>query len=182
MGQQASNGRNPLYADAAGADRTDLDHDVAEVTSAVMSASRLFVALSARALADIDATLTLPQLRTLVVLENQGPIKLAVLATALAVNPSTAMRMIDKLETIGLVDRQINPDNRREVVLRLTGDGHRLVGQVQARRHEEIAAIVRRLPADQRAHLVTALRALTVAADEPAIDPLTDSAPHRPHR
>jgi len=146
-----------------------------------MTASRLFVALSARALTDIDATLTLPQLRTLVVLENQGPIKLAVLASALAVNPSTAMRMVDKLETIGLVNRQTNPDNRREVILRLTADGHRLVGQVQARRHEEIATIVARLPADQRAGLVQALRALTVAADEPAIDPLTGPAPYLEH-
>jgi DNA-binding MarR family transcriptional regulator len=181
MGHQASSGRRLYRAVAAGAGSANLDQDVAEVTAAVMSASRLFVALSARALADIDATLTLPQLRTLVVLENQGPIKLAVLASTLAVNPSTAMRMVDKLEAIRLVDRQSNPDNRREVVLRLTEDGHQLVERVQAHRHAEIAAIVGRLPAEQRTGLVHALRALVIAADEPAVDPLTGPVPYPGH-
>lgn len=48
-------------------------------------------------------------------------------------NPSTAMRTVDKLESLGLVDRQINPANRREVILRLTAVGRGLVQQVLAR-------------------------------------------------
>jgi DNA-binding MarR family transcriptional regulator len=148
-----------------------LSHDTEEVISAVMTASRLFVALSARTLADIDAPLTLPQLRALVVLKNQGPVKLAVLAAALAVNPSTAMRTIDKVEALGLVDRQTNPDNRREVILRLTTKGHELVDEVLSHRHLEIAKIVARLSPDQRSELVRALRALITAADEPALEP-----------
>jgi DNA-binding MarR family transcriptional regulator len=149
---------------------------VEDVSTAVMTASRLFVAISARALTDIDPSLTLPQLRTLVVLDSQGPVKLATLASVLGVNPSTAMRMIDKLETVGHVDRQVNPDNRREVVLRLTTRGHRLVGEVLARRHDDIATIVERLPAEQRDGLVQALRALVAAAGEPALDLTTDPA------
>ncbi len=151
------------------------DGDTAEeVSAAVMTASRLFVAISARALADIDPSLTLPQLRTLVVLESQGPVKLAALASVLAVNPSTAMRMIDKLEAMGHVDRQVNPDNRREVVLRLTASGHRLVREVLTRRHDAIATIVERLPTDQRDGLVQALHTLIAVADEPAVDLASD--------
>ncbi|MFJ9850386.1 MarR family winged helix-turn-helix transcriptional regulator [Streptomyces sp. NPDC101150] len=159
----------------------DLHDTVGEVTAAVMTASRLFVAISARALAAIDPTLTLPQLRTLVVLHGEGPVKLAVLATALDVNPSTAMRMMDKLEIIGLVDRQINQGNRREVVLRVTRAGRRLVERVMAHRYEEIGAIVARLSADQRTGLVRALRALTETAGEAAVDSLTES-PKAPSR
>ncbi|MCQ4079138.1 MarR family transcriptional regulator [Streptomyces sp. RB6PN25] len=158
---------------ASRASRANLDGAVADVAAAVMAASRLFVAISARALADITPALTVQQLRTLVVLEAQGPIKLAELAAALTVNPSTAMRTVDKLEALGLVDRQVNPGNRREVVLRLTADGRNLVAQVMTRRHQEIATIVARLPADQRTGLVQALQALITAADEPAIDPLS---------
>ncbi|MER7987920.1 MarR family transcriptional regulator [Streptomyces noursei] len=152
----------------------DLHETVEEVAAAVMTASRLFVALSARALAETEPALTLPQLRTLVVLHGEGPVKLAALASGLDVNPSTAMRMVDKLEARGLVDRQMNPDNRREVILALKPHGRRLVEQVLAHRHREIQTIVASLPAERRAELVRGLRALTDAAGEPTADSLTE--------
>lgn len=151
----------------AGGGRAATDDTVKDVTAAVMTASRVLVAISARALADVDATLTVVQLRTLVVLEDRGPVKLAVLAGALGVNPSTAMRMVDKMAAAGLVDRQANPGSRREVLLSLTDSGRQVVERVMARRYEEIGALVSRLSRDQRAGLVHALRALTDAAHEP---------------
>ncbi|MEU7640178.1 MarR family winged helix-turn-helix transcriptional regulator [Streptomyces sp. NPDC039016] len=151
-----------------------LHETVEEVAAAVMTASRLFVALSARALAETEPTLTLPQLRTLVVLHGEGPVKLAALAAGLDVNPSTAMRMVDKLEARGLVDRQLNPGNRREVILALKPHGRRLVEKVLAHRHQEIQAIVASLPTERRAELVRGLRALTDAAGAQAVDSLTE--------
>ncbi|MFJ9852714.1 MarR family winged helix-turn-helix transcriptional regulator [Streptomyces sp. NPDC101150] len=148
-----------------------LDDDAEEVIAAVLTASRLLVAISARALAEIDPALTLPQLRALVVLDSQGPVKLAALAAALGVNPSTAMRMVDRLEASGSVSRQANPGNRREVVLSLTAQGRELVERVLSHRHAEIADIVSRLPAEQRVGLITSLRALTDAAGEPRVAP-----------
>ncbi|MFJ9128291.1 MarR family winged helix-turn-helix transcriptional regulator [Streptomyces sp. NPDC102340] len=148
-----------------------VDEETEEVTETVMAASRLLVALSARALATVDATLTLPQLRTLVVLDRCGPVKLAVLAATLGVNASTALRMVDKLEAGGLVDRKANPDNRREVVLRLTPSGTSLVRQVLDHRHKEVAALVGALPVGVRAGLLEGLRALTEAADDLAVGP-----------
>lgn len=149
----------------------DVDEETKEVTETVMAASRLLVALSARALASVDAALTLPQLRTLVVLDRCGPVKLAVLAATLGVNASTALRMVDKLEAGGLVDRKANPANRREVVLRLTPAGATLVRQVLDHRHREVAALVGTLPVGVRAGLVEGLRALTEAADDLAVGP-----------
>ncbi|WP_405565463.1 MarR family winged helix-turn-helix transcriptional regulator [Streptomyces sp. NBC_01180] len=134
-----------------------------------MSAARLLVGLSARALAEVGSALTLPQLRTLVVLDSSGPVKLAALAATLDVNASTAMRMVDRLEASGLVDRKVNPENRREVVLRTTDEGTALVGTVLEHRHREVAALVGRLPVDVRAGLVVGLRALTVAAESPTL-------------
>ena len=150
----------------ATAPKRDVHETVEEVTAALMETSRLFVAISARSLAATDPTLTLPQLRTLVVLHSHGAGKLAALAAALEVNASTALRMVDRLQAVGLVDRQTNPANRREVVLRLTPAGRRLVDDVLAHRSEEIGTIVTRLPADQRTGLVKSLRALIEAADE----------------
>ncbi|NUP38640.1 MAG: MarR family transcriptional regulator, partial [Streptomyces sp.] len=116
----------------------ELDREAEEVTLAVMAASRLLVAISARALASSDDSLTLPQLRALVVLDTCGPVKLVALAATLGVNPSTALRMVERLESVGLIDRKTNPDNRREVILSLTPAGRDLVERVLAHRRTEI--------------------------------------------
>ncbi|NUR61659.1 MAG: MarR family transcriptional regulator [Catenulispora sp.] len=137
-----------------------------EVTASLLAASRLIVALSVRALADVDETLTLPQLRTLVVLADQAPLKLSDLAAELGVNPSTALRMADRLAAGGLLARQPNPDSRREQLISLTPPGRDLVHTVMDRRQAEIAELVRHLPAADRAGLVRALRALTAAAQD----------------
>ncbi|WP_369355480.1 MarR family winged helix-turn-helix transcriptional regulator [Streptomyces sp. cg2] len=155
---------------AAPADRARLDAEAEEVTVAVVTASRLLLALSTRALAAIDTSLTLHQLRALVVLEGCQPLKLAALAEMLGVNPSTAMRMVDKLEAAGLVDRRPNPHNRREVALRLTPEGLAVVDRVLAHRRAEVRKLVARLPTAERVGLVTALRALTQAGGTLAAD------------
>ncbi len=78
------------------------------------------------------------------------------------------MRMIDRLTTVGFADRQAHPDNRRETLIQLTADGHRVVDEVTTRRGEEIAAIVGRMDPAQGTALVEALTAFTEAAGEPA--------------
>lgn len=143
--------------------------DVDAVTRAVLTASRLLVAVSARSLAAVEDRVTLPQFRLLVVLSTHGSAKLVVLADRLSVNPSTAMRMIDRLIAAGLADRQINPGNRRETVLRLTREGRSLVEDVTAKRRQEITSIVERLAPEQRAALIGALTAFTEAGGEPAV-------------
>lgn len=154
-----------------------LDNDVDAVTSAVLTASRLLVAVSARSLAAVEEKVTLPQFRLLVVLASRRDSNLAALAEALAVNPSTALRMVDRLVAAKLVTRRINPANRREVVLRLTPAGRQVVDEVTARRREEIATIVRRMAPRPRAGLVRALRAFADAGDEPPADHARDMVP-----
>ncbi|MEK0099004.1 MarR family transcriptional regulator [Streptomyces sp. A475] len=157
--------------DAAACGMNALAGEVEEVAEAVMTASRLLVAVSARALAKAGSALTLPQLRALVVLEESGPVKLASLAATLGVNSSTALRMVDRLEAGGLVDRRVNPGNRREVVLRLTEPGSDVVHAVLEHRRREITSLVSRLPAEVRSGLVVGLRALVDVADDLAITP-----------
>lgn len=144
--------------------------DIEAVTRAVMTASRLLVAVSARSLATVEESITLPQFRMLVVLSNHGPSKLVALADHLGVQPSTAMRMVDRLIATGLVNRRTNPDNRRETVLSLTGEGARVVQDVTARRRTEVTAILRRLQPAQRGALLAALDAFNTAGQEPSFD------------
>jgi DNA-binding MarR family transcriptional regulator len=85
------------------------------------------------------------------------------------------MRMVDRLAGVGLVERKPNPSYRREVVLSLTRSGRRLVERVLDSRRTEIRTLVQRLPADSRAVLVPALRALTESADEVSVDSADES-------
>ena len=60
------------------------DADVDTVTNAAIAASRLLVAISARSLAAVGETVTLPQFRLMVVLATRGPMKLVAIADARA--------------------------------------------------------------------------------------------------
>lgn len=157
----------------------DEEWDVDAVTAAVLTASRLLVGISLRSLAAVKQRVTLPQFRLLVVLATHQETNLVTLADHLAVNPSTAMRMVERLVTAELVDRRVNPASRREVLLRLTESGRQIVDKVTARRREDIATIVAAMPVDQRSGLVGALRAFTDAGGEPPVVPTGDAIPVR---
>jgi DNA-binding MarR family transcriptional regulator len=142
------------------------------VTDAVLTASRLLVGLSADSIAAVDESITIPQFRLLVVLRTQGQVNLSVLADHLGVNPSTVTRMVDRLVGADLVDRQINPASRREIMLDLTETGARIVRLVTQQRRRQITRIVARMPAESRARLIDALEAFNDAGGEPpAADP-----------
>lgn len=149
--------------------------DVDAMTDAVLSASRLLVAVSARSIAAVDEAITIPQFRLLVVLDTQGPLKLTTLAEHLAVNPSTATRMVDRLVAAGLVSRAANPASRRELVVTLTQDGAAVVEAVTRRRRAEITRIVSHMPVTARRGLVRALTAFTEAGGELPIGERTDA-------
>ena len=135
---------------------------------AVLRASRVLLAVAVRSLAAVDHDVTLPQHRALIVLASRGPQRPTELADALSVHPSTVTRLCDRLVARGLVRRTESTANRREVLVRLTPKGRRVVDAVTKRRRVEIAGIVARIPERDRATLVRALNALGEAAGEPA--------------
>lgn len=139
------------------------------VTDAVLAASRLLVALSVRSIASVDESITIAQFRMLVVLSTRGHLKLSMLAEHLGVNPSTATRMIDRLIAADLVDRQVNPMSRREVVVDLTRTGASVVNRVMQQRRREISRIVARMPDRHRLELVRALESFSEAGGEPPV-------------
>lgn len=139
------------------------------MTDAVLTASRLLVAVSARSIAAVDESITIPQFRLLVVLDTRGPMKVTSLAEQLAVNPSTVTRMVDRLVAAGLVGREANPASRRELVVTLTDTGSAVVREVTRRRRAEITRIVGRMPVTTRRGLIRALNAFTEAGGEPPI-------------
>ena len=136
------------------------------VVDAVLSASRVLVAVAARSLGDVAEEVTLTQYRTLVVLASRGPQSLASLAEAVDVTPPTATRMCDRLIRKGLVQRRHVRGDRRLTRLSLTGTGRDLVDAVTERRRSEIEKLLDAVPDEQQTAMVDALQRLATAAGE----------------
>jgi DNA-binding MarR family transcriptional regulator len=137
-----------------------------QLVDAVLSASRVLVAIAARSLADVGEEVTLTQYRSLVVLASRGPQGVAALAEAVSVSPPTASRMCDRLVKKGLVTRRTDRRDRRQVRIALSPGGRRLVDAVTARRRTEIEELVATIPAASRDGVVEALRHLSETAGE----------------
>ena len=133
---------------------------------AVLTASRSMVAVATRSLGAAAEETTIAQYRALVVLASRGPRRIADLAEALDVAPSTAGRMCDRLVRKGLVRRHRARGDRRVVLVSVTPAGRQVVDEATTpapradRGHPGQAA-----GAGQRA-VAQALRAFADAAGE----------------
>jgi DNA-binding MarR family transcriptional regulator len=143
---------------------TELEQDL--MVDAVLSASRVLVAIAARSLADAGEEVTLTQYRSLVVLASRGPQGVAALAEAVAVTPPTASRLVDRLVKKGMVRRRTDRQDRRQVRIALTETGRNLIDAVSVRRRQEIAALLATIAPETQRSVVDALSQLAEVAGE----------------
>jgi DNA-binding MarR family transcriptional regulator len=133
---------------------------------AVLTASRSLIAVATRSLGAAAEETTIAQYRALVVLASLGPQRMAGLAGALGVAPSTAGRMCDRLVRKGLIRRHRARADRRAVLVSITAAGRLVVDQATARRRELIAGILAQLPPGRQQAVADALTAFAEAAGE----------------
>src|SRR4051812_28835803 len=111
----------------------------------LMDLSRALVAVAVRSLGAIDGEVPLPQFRALAVLHRTGPCNASDLADAVGLHVSTITRICDRLVGSGLITREIQTGNRREVQLAITAAGSALVEQVWSERAGELSSALRRM-------------------------------------
>jgi DNA-binding MarR family transcriptional regulator len=104
------------------------------------------------------------QLRVLTILAAGRHTNMSRLAEALDVVPSSASRLCDRLEATGLLRRELDPRDRREVRLLLTRPARRLLDELRERRREAVAEVLERMSPTARQELVRALSAFADAA------------------
>ncbi len=94
------------------------------------------------------------QARVLSVLERNGTMNLTQLARATGAIASSASRLCDRLEAAGLIERETSAGSRREVTLRLSGEGQRRLDAFAATRRADIDEVLQRMtPVGQRSLL-----------------------------
>lgn len=133
---------------------------------ALLRASRTFVGITARSLAALDADVTMPQFRALIVMAVRGPRRSIDIAEELGVNPSTSTRMLDRLIRKGLVRRARSTTDRRVVRVRLTREGHAVVDDVITRRRAELERLMAATSELWQPAVIDALVAFADAAGE----------------
>ena len=114
---------------------------------------------------DTDASPT--QLSALATIERHGPITLGELATAERIQPPTVTAAIDRLETQGLVRRQVDDADRRVTRVAITADGRKLLARQRSRKTAYLARRLRALTPDEHATLDAAAAILDRVLDAP---------------
>jgi DNA-binding MarR family transcriptional regulator len=105
---------------------------------------------------DVKAGLTGPRLSALSVIVYAGPITLGALAAAEQVKPPTMTRLVRALEDAGLVQRDIDHNDRRVARLRATPRGESVLHAGRARRVKRLATPIAELSATERITLSNA--------------------------
>jgi len=145
------------------ADRADHATCRMDITP-LMLASRAVAAAMVRSLESVDTSISVTQMRALVLLWTGEPLNLSAVAAGLGVNASNASRTCDRLVSSGLVARGELTADRRHRVLTLTRRGRTFVEKLMARREQELVEIVARMSDTDREALMLALTPFNEAA------------------
>jgi DNA-binding MarR family transcriptional regulator len=108
---------------------------------------------------DAASGLPAPRLSALSVVVFRGPLTVSDLAAAEQVRPPTMTRIVTALQEAGLVEREIDPADRRVVRVRATPRG---VTVLQEGRRRRVAALARELASLPKAELRSLARAVGV--------------------
>lgn len=139
--------------------------DLFEALDQLMRASDVISGVIAESIASIEVSL--PQLRTLVLVATRPGINATGVAQALDVHASNATRLIDRLLQRGYLNRSDAADDRRRLHLTLTRAGSDLVRDVMEYRRRRYEHMLRRMTAADRRRLAAALEPFSDSADEP---------------
>lgn len=105
------------------------------------------------------AEITLTQLSVLRELR-EGPQTAGKLGAAVGLSPTSITRLVDRLESRGLVSRRRESDDRRCVEIHLEPAAEKLLGQIKVLRGSHLHRAVDSMTRDERRRLTVGLRRL----------------------
>lgn len=112
------------------------------------------------------------QIRALGFLSRNKEQTVGELAEMMGVTISTASGLVDKLVDNGLVERSTNPDDRRQVLIRLAPAAIEMNAQIKEIRRRQVLSAVDSLDSQQRTCFVDSIQAIAKAlADLNPADP-----------
>ena len=119
-----------------------LTHDDYDALASFRYAMRKFLSFSRQALAE-KAQLTPEQYEALLAVKafpSAAGVTISDLSERMQIKHHTAVGVVDKLETLSLLEREPGVRDRRQVFLKLTPEGSRVLAKVAALHREDLRA------------------------------------------
>lgn len=139
-------------------------HLPAGLAAAVASSAEALVLRWSRAEEGTRPRVSPSQLRVLMLVGDQQDMNLSQLAGELGAMPSSATRLCDRLVAADLLIRQTSERNRREVTLRLSTDGRRLLRNLEHSRQADLNRVLQEMPPKAREALLAGLEQFAAAS------------------
>jgi DNA-binding MarR family transcriptional regulator len=158
----------PASPPAATVDRHDPTSDIIADFRATMS--QLKCATSEKLL---RLGVSMAQLHIMYTVQRNGEMTMSGLADVLNVSFSNATGLIDRMEERGFIERSGVPTDRRIVLVRVTLEGEKMLGEVDALSDELLRSVLERLPVSQLRGVAHAISALREAVDS-TVGPMPD--------
>jgi DNA-binding MarR family transcriptional regulator len=114
-----------------------------------------------------DLELTIPQIKTLTLLQYQGPQRMGSISAYLGSTLSSSTSIIDRLVDKGLVERAPDPDDRRVVICQLTPRGQESIEQFWRIGRMRVVELAERLDTEELEIVVHAMELLCKATESP---------------
>jgi DNA-binding MarR family transcriptional regulator len=118
----------------------------------------MYKTLSQRLIAELtEETVSLPQMQAMRYIWLHPRVLMGDLAAGLSVSYPSATNMVNRLERQQLVERVVNPQDRREVEVQLTERGRQLAERVEQERISRMREVLSRMSEQERAALLSGL-------------------------
>jgi len=142
--------------------REELEHEVVAQFRALQTTLK---ATSGTVWMELD--LTIAQLRTLLVLAEEGPLVIGHIAQRLGIGLSTGGHLVDRLVQAGLAERTEDAEDRRRTLARLTPKGEDLYARL-LNPSLQMQTLIQKLESKDLEAFLQGLKALNrLAEDEP---------------
>jgi len=112
----------------------------------------------------LELNMSTPQLKALLLISDEETIRMRELARKLGGSFSNATVLVDRLVDRGLVERLMDPDDRRVVLVRTTGEGQVLIEQLVTSWRALSESVLDAMDAEDLAALRRGLAALLEAS------------------
>ena len=113
----------------------------------------------------MEIDLTIAQLRTLLVLAEEGPLVIGQIAQRMGVGLSTGGHLVDRLVQAGLAERTEDPEDRRRTLARLTPKGEDLYARL-LNHAQQMQTLIQQLNEDDLAALLQGIRAINQLVEQ----------------
>ena len=120
----------------------------------------------------LDSGLSVAEVRVLYELAQRKKATASELVRELDLDPGYASRILRGFRRRRLIDRRRSPEDGRRAILSLTPRGRKTFAPLDRRSHDDVAALLARLPSAEQGRLVTAMQTIETLLGSPRTVPV----------